>query len=1083
MIFPSAGVSLRTSILGLLVGVILLSTGLVAWISFSGSQEAVRDVGLQLRKEISHRISEHLLEFLSRPHEINRANAQALSQGLVSPDDPRHLVSRFAHQVDLFPSISSVYFGNARGGLANSGRDPDQDSRYCILTDGFRAGAFRKFALDRDGKQGMELARVADFDARTRPWYKAALAAEGPVWSDVYVLFTGQDMALAASRRVSDASGRTLGVVSVDVFLSQLSHFLQGLRIGSTGEAFIMERSGLLVAGSGSEPLFVPGRNGAPSRRLEGAQSSDPVVHGAVQALTARFGSLDALRTEEHLDFTARNGKVLMTVSPLRDPLGIDWLIIVAIPEADFMAGVMDKARTTATSVLGVLALSLVFGALLAHRIARPISRLDEAADRLARGYGLEELRESSGFLEVRNLTRAFNRMVSQLSATMQDMQRELGERQRAEEALSTSETRHRTLVELAVDGILLGSHDGYITEANQCMCDLLGLERKDLIGRHVQGLPFVPESLEQTPLNFGLLQQGEIVQRERSLVRSDGRVVHVEMRSKMMPDGTYQSIYRDVTARRLAEEALRESEERLRLISDNLPGGLVYQMETDVGGGNRRLSYVSAGVELLHEVSVRDVLDDVSIIYAQVVPEDQELLAERQIQAEADWSSFQAEVRFRLPSGAVRWGLLASAPRMLSADRIVWDGVEIDITEQKRAEAALREAKDSAEEANRVKSEFLANMSHEIRTPLNGILGMMQLLHGTPLDGEQQRYVRHAISSAERLTRLLSDILDIARIEAGKLTILEAPFEVGELVDSVAELFAFAARDKGLSLECFIHPDLPARLLGDEARIRQILFNLVGNALKYTESGGVTVRLEPSENASGSSTGVSITVSDTGVGIPEDMLAGVFEPFSQVEGSHSRRYEGAGLGLAIVRRLADLMAASIDVRSAAGQGTTVRVALPLKPAGGMPAPVEAVSAASGDRQRRCLRILLAEDEAINQLATGTLLRRAGHDVRIAENGREVLALILLQDFDCILMDVQMPVMSGVEATRRIRNAPEFLGVRNIPIIALTAHAMSGDRESFLAAGMNGYLSKPVRLEDLAMVMDEVVRTVSREAQ
>lgn len=310
MSMRGAGVSLRASILILLVCAVLFSAGLVGWVSFSGSREAVGDLGLQLRKEVSHRISEHLLDFLRLPHEINRHNVKALSNGLVSAEAPEALIARFAEQVELFPSVSSIYFGNVLGGLANSGRDPDLDTRYFIRTDGFRAGVFRKFGLDAGGSQGEETATAPGFDARTRPWYTKAMSARGPVWSDIYVLFTGQDMALAASCPVYDADGGPLGVLSVDVFLSHITGFLQRLRIGSSGKAFILERSGLLVAGSGAEPLFVPARGQNPSRRLAGQESRDWMVRGAAQTLASRFGSLELITAEHHLDFTDQGRKI-----------------------------------------------------------------------------------------------------------------------------------------------------------------------------------------------------------------------------------------------------------------------------------------------------------------------------------------------------------------------------------------------------------------------------------------------------------------------------------------------------------------------------------------------------------------------------------------------------------------------------------------------------------------------------------------------------------------------------------------------------------------------------------------------------
>lgn len=304
-------------------------------------------------------------------------------------------------------------------------------------------------------------------------------------------------------------------------------------------------------------------------------------------------------------------------------------------------------------------------------------------------------------------------------------------------------------------------------------------------------------------------------------------------------------------------------------------------------------------------------------------------------------------------------------------------------------------------------------------------------------------------------------------------MEIHESKFQFEDLRNSILGLFAVESLTKSVTLECVIDPSIRPEVIGDEGIVLQILFNLVGNGLKFTQEGSVTVEMIPlkSEN-DGDVYRVLFTVSDTGIGISEDHLSNLFNPFVQIEKSYTRNYQGAGLGLSIVKKLVHLMGGSIDVDSVVGEGTSMNVVLPFKKHIEESISKHQEAVVINDKQK--LRLLLAEDDPSNQFAMIKLLEKAGYEVMLAENGKQAIDMLKIHDFDCILMDVQMPLMDGVEATKTIRSSANLGPKKDIPIIAMTAYAMSGDRETFLKYGMNDYIGKPVRMDDLAVTLDRV---------
>lgn len=404
--------------------------------------------------------------------------------------------------------------------------------------------------------------------------------------------------------------------------------------------------------------------------------------------------------------------------------------------------------------------------------------------------------------------------------------------------------------------------------------------------------------------------------------------------------------------------------------------------------------------------------------------------------------------------------------------------GVFTDVTEMKRSRDELLKSKVEAEFANKSKTQFLANMSHEIRTPLNGVIGMLKLLRSTPVNTEQHEYLDVAVSSAEGLLDVVDDVIDVTSIESGKIVLQPVEFDLYNLVRTVMDSFSGNENIEYLDLSYEIEEDTPRTISTDEGALRQILFNLVGNAVKYTRRGTIRLVVHPIIHSSGGPR-LLFSIADTGPGIDEKSLRYIFQAYFQVgstmdEHNYRRHIKGTGLGLSIVKRLVQMLGGSIAVETEPGAGTTMHFCIPIELSDGtaVKAPVEV---AEEPKSVGSLHILVAEDNTVNQLVLCRTLEKLGHRPVVAADGFEVLEQMRDKVFDLVLMDIQMPEMDGLEATRRIRAGGGNWN-RDIPVIAVTAHAMKGDRERLLGQGMNDYMPKPVDIENLQEVIRRVMQ-------
>jgi PAS domain S-box-containing protein len=1189
--------------------------GLVGYLSYRSGQQAVDQLVDQLMTQIGDRTQQTLDSYFAIPQSFTRTNAALLRQRRFDGYDLAPLEPHFVQQLQIFPQLSGLAIANEKGDFLAVERPLVQGFTIRKLQGNSADRAFRRYLADANGQNPILQETRYNYnphnDPPGKPWYAKARNAPQGTWSLGVNLSRGQDKPILHLVRFLpfyDETGKFQGVLGASIYLTQLGDFLKSLDTGSTGQAFLIERNGLLVATSTGEIPFDRtvrkklADNVAPQhRRLLAVHSQNPLTAATAKLLSQPSTRDGPVSHPQQLQLWLNHELYFVKVISLGGEL--DWCMVVVLPASDFMGGIQANLR--GTIVLCGLALlgSVGLGMWTSRRIARSLLRLNQATQAIAEG-DLSVVPPSAHIAEVDALANSFRQMLSSLQQAdqlrqhyAQELEQQVAEKTAAltvaqriarvgswefdvatGESLWSAEQFHilgmapeqgvpdypeifnllppadqprvQRAVEVAIahgtpyeiehqmlrpDGSIchvvsrgepICNDQGQVMKLVGTITDITQLKQAEAqlrqseatnrallaaipdlllrIGRDGTCYSFIPPNDRQAgtfiPIRQHLsevlspdLLQYQLQRIEQALATGALQVwehqilkngVMCDEEIRLVPCGSDEClvIVRDITERKRAEIALQESEARYRILSEVSPVGIfrfdqplncVYVNDrwSEMTGRSKESAMGKGWIEALHP-------DDRDHLLAHWQEEYNRL-------TNNDFLTFNhTEGRHLRPDGSISWYYVQVAQEIDATGTVIgYIGSLTDITALKQAELELQHAKEAAEAANRSKSAFLANMSHELRTPLNVILGFTQLMSRDPeLSIDHQENLKLVYHNGEHLLKLINEVLDLSKIEAGKLTLETQTIDLFEFLRSLRDTFVWQAQDKGLQFRLEILPEVMPSIVVDTQKLRQVCMNLIGNAMKFTNQGHVTLRVQRSMDVHSNPNSLIATTShwlcfeveDTGVGIAAEDLNMIFDAFAQTL-SGKQMHQGTGLGLAISRRLVQLMGGTLTVQSVLGQGSRFQVILPVQVTN-----EAVVSTTPSSRFMKGLapnqpsyRILIVDDQAENRLLLTKFLQPLGLELREATNGEEAVSVWQHWQPHFIWMDLRMPLIDGYEATRQIRDLERSRTslTPSTIIIALTAQASADDRARALMAGCNEYISKPFQSEALFQAM------------